>query len=125
MTEFDQSGQVHFEFSESLQPLDFFSDLGINLTSVNEDIKDIIFVKYRCAGDDQPKIPELVSWVVKELTSDRLTLSLNFTNRLYISSFGERDKIDFSFLGQFLFQAQTDGHMLDPGFKIIGVLVPP
>jgi hypothetical protein len=60
-----------------------------------------------------------------ELTSDRLSLSLNFTNRLYVSSFGERDKIDFSFLGQFLFQAQTDGQMLDSGFKILGVPVPP
>ena len=50
VTEFDQNGRVHFRFSELLQHLEFFKDLGINSTSVNQDLKDLINIIYTCVG---------------------------------------------------------------------------
>ena len=52
VTEISQNGVVNFKFSEAFKSLQSYSDMGLNLTSVNENIKDVISVVYRCVGED-------------------------------------------------------------------------
>jgi len=62
--------------------------------------------------DAESIIPQLIEWNFLNFTSDYIKIKLNFTNPLYISTFGEKDKFDITFLNASLFKASVDNFPL-------------
>jgi hypothetical protein len=48
--EFTQNGIVSLQFSENLESIEYFSDKGLNITSLNENIYTLIDLQYSCFG---------------------------------------------------------------------------
>ena len=49
---------------------------------------------------------------------------MNLTNPLYISTFGQKDKLDIEFLNITLFTAISDNYSLGQNYKILNIDIP-
>jgi len=70
-------------------------------------------------------IPELKEWNFLDFTSEYIKIKLNFTNPLYISTFGEKDTLDIQFLNTSLFKASLDNYLLAQNYSILNINIPP
>ena len=71
------------------------------------------------------KVPELESYSIIDHSNRHIDLKLIFKNPLHVSSLLERDFVNVKILNAFLFKASSDGHLIDQGFEISEVTVPP
>lgn len=52
-------------------------------------------------------------------------MKLNFTNPLYVSSYGLKDKLTIKFVGSYLFVAKSDKEQLEANYTLERLDVPP
>ena len=94
VTEFSQNGLLTLKSSEDLVPIG-------NLTQINLNISDYFILSYTCMGDseDSLSIPTLFSYELLNSTATSIVFKLNFTDPLYVSSFGMRDRLSILVIG--------------------------
>lgn len=88
----------------------------------------MIVLSYKCKQDPSladKNTPRLESWSIKEFGPLRMTIKLNFTNPIYVSSFDGKDEMTMKFLATNLFMAASDGHFLADGYELSEIKVPP
>ena len=71
--------------------------------------------------DKNATYPELVRWKVKKVTENSMILSLEFSNILYVSSFGYNDKLSIAFVNETYFCSDI---CLASGYSISRVDIP-
>ena len=120
MTKFDNNGLLTLKYSEDLSPF-------ANLTEVNLNITNYLVLTYTCMGDSEETayLPQLIAYQVVNSTATALTIKMNFTNPLYVSSFGIRDRLSILMVANHMFFSPVDNFMLAPDYLIVGIQVPP
>ena len=89
-------------------------------------IKDLISLSYTSRLDeDSGTIPYVLNYSIQSFTNTELILKCNFSDPLFVSSNLLRDHIDLVFLENKIFQAKSDGYMLESNFTILGIEIPP
>jgi hypothetical protein len=66
-------GVLVLQFSEELQPIEFFSFLNLDLKYLNSNITKYIWIEYKCMGEVEEeqidKRPKLLGYGIQNFTS--------------------------------------------------------
>ena len=106
-----------------------FEEKGVNMTILNTLKADILQVNYYCFVEideitTSDKIPQLLSWSIKNFTSHLLILDMKFSNPLYVSSSTTKDQVDIKVLNSNFFVAKVDLEQLLPNYTLNNFTVP-
>jgi hypothetical protein len=81
---------------------------------------------YRCFSEnkDLSTTPNMTGYKIIEFSESKLTFALNFTNPLYVSTYGKPDQLNLKVWIPQLFQAEADGLILDQNYSLVGIPIP-
>ena len=116
--EFTQNGEVNIQFLETLKSID--QQEFLNLTIISNDTFFTLdyqtFVEGGQVGYEN--VPQLLDWKVANFGSLNMTIKLNLSNPIMVSTGDKKDQLRISFEQPYLFRSALDGRVLEENYTI-------
>mmetsp|Transcript_2427 Transcript_2427/g.3710 ORF Transcript_2427/g.3710 Transcript_2427/m.3710 type:complete len:159 (-) Transcript_2427:1666-2142(-) len=100
-----------------------YASMGLDLEIINELKGNLIELTYQTEGAKMAEysgpIPELEDWAILNFTSYSLVLKLNFSDPLYVSTFGVKDTLEIGFPTPLFFKAKVDEFPLVANYSLL------